>query len=285
MNKIFYFFYQTIKILNKVTVIFFKKDILLKLKDTIDKESYKIKKIHHKYLKFFVPNETINWRIKTFFEKEPETIEWIKTFKKKDRIIFWDIGSNIGIYSIYAAVIHKNIEVISFEPSTSNLRTLSRNISINNLSKKIKIIPLALNEKTNIFKNITETNFIEGGALNVFGEKFDYNGKKLKLTANEYTILGTNINFFLKNKILRVPHYIKIDVDGIEHLILKGGNQFFKNKNIKSVLIEINENFTRQYINIIKFMKANNFKLIKKTREEEFYGSKYSKIYNYIFQR
>ena len=42
-------------------------------------------------------------------------------------------AKNIGLYSIYAALRHKNIEVISFEPSTNNLRILSRNISINNL--------------------------------------------------------------------------------------------------------------------------------------------------------
>ena len=43
-----------------------------------------------------------------------------------------------------------------------------------------------------------------------------------------------------------VPDYIKIDVDGIEHLILRGGDKLFFSKKIKSVLIEINENFENQ---------------------------------------
>ena len=51
--------------------------------------------------------------------------------------LFIDIGANIGLYSIYAAIKHSNSEVISFEPSTSNLRVLSRNISINKLEEKI----------------------------------------------------------------------------------------------------------------------------------------------------
>ena len=55
-------------------------------------------------------------------------------------MIFWDIGANIGIYSIYAALKHQHIQVVSFEPSTSNLRILSRNISINNLDEKILLI-------------------------------------------------------------------------------------------------------------------------------------------------
>ena len=45
----------------------------------------------------------------------------------------------------------KNIEVISFEPSTSNLRILSRNISINNLENKIKIFQLPLGFYKNKF--------------------------------------------------------------------------------------------------------------------------------------
>ena len=35
--------------------------------------------------------------------------------------------------------------------------------------------------------------------------------------------------------------FIKIDVDGIEHLILKGASKVLKNKDIKSILVEINE--------------------------------------------
>ena len=84
---------------------------------------------------------------------------------------------------------------------------------------------------------------------------------------------------------LDIPNYIKIDVDGIEHLILQGGNNFFKNKNIKSVIVEINENFKKQYENIIKFMSKNNFELLKKARNEEFYGPKHSGTFNYIFYR
>ena len=39
----------------------------------------------------------------------------------------------------------------SFEPSSSNLRTLSRNISINNLQNKINIVPFALSKNKNKF--------------------------------------------------------------------------------------------------------------------------------------
>ena len=61
---------------------------------------------------------------KRLFKKEPETISWINNFYKfkiNKKIKFWDIGANIGVYSIYAGKKYKNIEIVSFEPSTSNL--------------------------------------------------------------------------------------------------------------------------------------------------------------------
>ena len=40
------------------------------------------------------------------------------------------------------------------------------------------------------------------------------------------------------------PSHVKIDVDGIEHLILSGATETLKQ--VKSVLIEINPNFLEQ---------------------------------------
>ena len=68
-----------------------------------------------------------------------QALEWINTFDKP-KFIFWDIGSNIGLYSIYNAIKNENSKTISFELSTSNLRVLSRNISLNNLQNKIEIM-------------------------------------------------------------------------------------------------------------------------------------------------
>ena len=47
------------------------------------------------------------------------------------------------------------------------------------------------------------------------------------------------------------PNFIKIDVDGIEHLILEGGNQILKKT--KSILVEIDDSFTLQVENTKKY--------------------------------
>ena len=79
---------------------------------------------------------------------------------------------------------------------------------------------MPLTNKENIFLTMNEGDFIEGGALNSFGEKFDFEGKEFK-SKMKYQVIGTSINYLIKNNILEIPDYIKIDVDGIEHLILE----------------------------------------------------------------
>ena len=151
-------------------------------------------------------------------------LKWIDNFKEIDNLIFWDIGANIGLYSIYAAVKHREAKIISFEPSTSNLRSLSRNISINKFEDQITIHQLPLSKLKNQHALFEESEFIEGWAMNTFDEGIDYEGQKIK-SKNKYKIFGTNINYLIKNNILDIPDYIKIDVDGIEHLILEGAKE------------------------------------------------------------
>ena len=105
--------------------------------------------IFNKKIEFFAPNDIVKWRIDSLYTKEPETLEWIDSFNYKDEILFWDIGANIGLYSVYASQKHKNIKIFSFELSTSNLRILSRNISLNNLQEKIIINQFPLCDKSN----------------------------------------------------------------------------------------------------------------------------------------
>ena len=172
----------------------------------------------------------------TIFSKEPETLEWIDGFKDEG-FIFWDIGANIGLYSIYNSLKYKKSTTISFEPSSSNLRILTRNISINNLENRIKVIPIPLSNKENTFQNMNEGAFIEGGALNTFGEKFNFEGKKFE-PEMKYSVIGTTINYLVESKILQIPDYIKIDVDGIEHLILEGGDKVLDNTKLRAYLLK-----------------------------------------------
>ena len=282
LKKFSFIIYKILKFFDLIFYKITKKNFLTNLNEFISNDSYKSIKILNKNISFFTPNKITEWRIKTFFEKEPETLEWIDNFDSKNKIVFWDIGGNIGLYSIYAALRYSNIEIFTFEPSTSNLRVLSRNISLNQLDEKITICQFPLTDKNNSFLLMKENCFEEGGSMNSFGENFDYNGN-LFTSNHQYKIYGTSINYLLDNNILKMPNYIKIDVDGIEHLILKGGNKYLNNPLIKSISIELNEDFSEQFNEVNKILKDNKFIFKHKKRAAGCYGIKFDKIFNYIF--
>src|SRR3990167_8176822 len=111
-----------------------------------------------------MPNALCHYRAKTFSTKEPETLQWIDNIPEKS--VFWDIGANIGLYSLYAAK-RRHCRVWAFEPSVFNLELLARNIFLNKLTYQICIVPIALNEELseNLIR-MTTTDW--SGALSTF---------------------------------------------------------------------------------------------------------------------
>jgi len=247
--------------------------------DELNKNIIKKKEIIiYKDLKliFYVPNRLSHYRVNTFHTKEPETLEWIDKFKKKTT--FWDIGANIGLYSCYAA--KKNLcKVYAFEPSIFNLEWLGRNIFLNNLVEKIVVIPIPLTEI--ISQNTLNFSSTEwSGALTTFGQSYGYDGKDLKKVF-EFSTVGMSMND-LKNLLkISQPDYIKIDVDGIEHLILQGGEKVLLNT--KELLIEVNERFEQQKNQCVKYLKELGFTLKEKKRSNLFKDTDFSLSYNQIW--
>tara|TARA_B100001250_G_C19782784_1_gene782650 strand:- start:762 stop:1667 length:906 start_codon:yes stop_codon:yes gene_type:complete len=283
VKKIFFLIYYIILLFDKIIHLILRKRILYWFKEFFEKDSYKKKNILGRNIIFFTPNEITDWRINTFFTKEPETLEWIDSFKG-EKIVFWDIGANIGLYSLYAAIKHPNIEIVSFEPSVNNLRILSRNIYKNNFFKQIKIFQLPLSEQENTFSNMNEMEFIEGWSMSTFGESKDFEGSIFKPN-HAYKLFGTNINYLLDKKILKFPNYIKIDVDGIEHKILLGANNHLKNNDLKSLSIELNENYDEQFNSVNNLMIKNNFTIKQRKQGKIQKDQKFLKTFNFIFDK
>ncbi len=138
----------------------------------------KVQTVEHNNIKmeFAVPNKLNHFRVNTFSSKEPETLEWIDSLPKES--ILWDIGANIGLYSVYAAK-RKNCIVFAFEPSVFNLEFLARNISLNDLQENVTIVPIAMADKMGSNK-LRLTTTVWGGALSAFGKKSGWDGSPIK---------------------------------------------------------------------------------------------------------
>ena len=230
--------------------------------------------------KLFTPNRLCRYRLDTFSTKEPELLDWLDEYR--DAGAFFDIGANIGIYSLYAAQAHK-MPVYSFEPSVFNLRQLCKNVSINNLSDLITVVPIPLSDNDGISKFIVSSEE-EGGALNAFGVEYGFDGQRVDIGV-EYNLPGMTLDSLLETGLIRdVPALIKIDVDGIEHLIIDGARGTLTHPDCISVLVEVNENFVHQAENVTRNLKDFGFAL-KEQRHSEILDSSevFNKTWNQIW--
>ena len=199
------------------------------------------KTIEHNGIKlaFSTPNSLCRYRVNTFSTKEPSTLLWLEGIPEDS--VFWDIGANVGLYSIYAAA-QVHARVFAFEPSVFNLEILARNIFLNRLHHRITIFPFALADTLgpSLFNMSTTT---WGGALSTFGKDTDQHGGRLN-TLFEYQTMGLTIDEAVQLLHIPPPRFIKIDVDGLEHFILRGGVHTLKT--VESILIEIDDHFSEQ---------------------------------------
>ena len=171
---------------------------------------------------------------------EPETRKWIEDFVKSGDLL-WDIGANVGIFSIYAAMLD-GVEVVGFEPSSLNFALLTEHLALNDMGSKIKALPVALSDHNGI-ETLYFKSSEQGAACNGLGEartQFDHYEPQFQHDVPCYTVDG-----FIKQFNMKTPDHLKLDVDGIEALILKGAPETLKK--IKSLIVELegqNENNT-----------------------------------------
>ena len=144
-------------------------------------------------IKSFSFGELSEFRFRTLLTKEPETITWINSFMKDS--VFWDIGANIGIYSLYASLI-EGIKVVSFEPSSFNYFLLNKNIFLNNKDKNIQALNIAFSDVNCLdifYMHSAEVSYAE----NSFALEIDSFGEELHSVYRQDCLVFT-VDYFIK---------------------------------------------------------------------------------------
>ena len=232
-------------------------------------------------MSFHTPNAVCRYRADTFSTKEPETLEWIDTYGSDGA--FFDIGANVGIYSVYYAKTHSGT-VYAFEPSVLNLGLLAKNISLNGLDSQIVIVPNPLTSQNQV-ADFHLSMLDEGGSMSTFGADYGHDG--LPLAAEmDYRTMGMSLDFLVESGIVpETPAMIKVDVDGIEHLILRGARSTLTSAGLKTVLIEVNDNFQELATEVVGALTTAGFRLAERRQAEMFRSGAFSDTFNQIWLR
>jgi len=172
--------------------------------------------------------------------REPRTVKWIESMSSGD--ILWDVGANVGAYSLIAARLHEGrVLVFAFEPGYENYRTLCANLFLNDCSPPITPLPIALSHKTQLslfhFRDVRS-----GSALHKLDS--DSVPKSLSEDVFQYAqpVMTITAEDVVKNFSIPEPTHVKIDTDGGELDVLAGATNMLKKPSVGSLLIEIEEN-------------------------------------------
>jgi len=162
-----------------------------------------------------------------FFEGYYERIlvEWLKRTLQPDDV-FWDVGANIGAVTLVAARLCRR--VVAFEPDPRSLQVLTRNVRTNRM-ENVEIIPAALGEGdgTAILH--------QAAALNT--------GMSSLLPLQGGTIGNVQVQVIAADQMIEArpelsPTVMKLDVEGAEHLVLRGAARMLRNRRIRAIVFE-----------------------------------------------
>jgi FkbM family methyltransferase len=228
-----------LNLIDKFLNFFNKKNFINFIFDRIYSQSISEKEINGEKIKFWTPSNYSKFSIDNFIGKEKLLEKFISEIPDKNEVIFWDIGSNLGIYSILCATLKKKIKIVSFECSTSSLLAISKNISLNNLKDRISIFPLGVSEKNHDFLLLKEYYSGLGSQFNALGNDFDLTNTQSNKSTNEYKTFSLSLDNILDQGLLNFPDFIKLDVDGLELEVLNGFKKNINDKKIKGVVMEM----------------------------------------------
>lgn len=206
-------------------------------------------------------------RAKTFLSKEPDTLEWIKTYIHKSDI-FYDVGACVGEFSLYAAKKCGAI-VFAFEPSALNYAVLSKNIYLNRLDKKITALNLALHDNNVIsYLQTSRNKYLPGKSHNQFCES-DNDNFTIKDSTYSQGSLGLKLDYLIEKFKIPPPDHIKIDVDGNEGKIINGMDKVLTTGKVKTIACELDLTISESK-NIISKIESYGFIEINALSEKKY---------------
>ena len=229
-------------------------------------------------LRFYNLNKMTEWRYRSLYTKEPETIDWLNRIQPGE--VLWDVGANVGIYTIYAAA-RRGARVLAFEPLASNYHVLNMNIELNGLAPRARAFCIAFAEHSacdllNVLSSkagMAQCSFEE--AVNDAGEHFT--------PKFQQGMIGYSIDEFVDRFNPEFPQHMKVDVDGIEERIIAGAPRTLRDSRLKTLSIELNAKRSDVMERVRLAVEQAGFTLLRQDRTSKLYPN--SPIRNFQFSR
>jgi FkbM family methyltransferase len=156
---------------------------------------------------------------------ERPLIEWLeRTLAASD--VMWDVGTNVGAVSLVAARLCR--QVVSFEPDPRSLESLRANISANGVAN-IEVVPAALGDGPGTAR-LHQADPRNTGRTSLMQDRGPL--------ASTVDVTVTSADDFLAAHPQLAPTVMKIDVEGAEHLVLRGAAALLRSGRLRAIVFE-----------------------------------------------
>jgi FkbM family methyltransferase len=185
-------------------------------------------------------------------------------------IVIFDVGANIGLYSISLGEKLKKIagksQIWAFEPVTSNFNRLVNLIEANNLTNIVYPINTALGNEEGEIKLCMENNLTTGNAVLLKGSLVQQERSTCSSTITKLD------NFVTKHHIEKCD-LIKVDIEGAEMDFILGGINFIQ-KTRPIIYGEFNpfwvKDFGYSFVDIANLVIPWEYKLYRQVGRQKF---------------
>jgi len=172
-------------------------------------------------------------------EKEPWTVRWVEDYLGPDEVLY-DVGANVGAYTLLAAVAVPSARVVSFEPSPANFAALCANVELNAVTDRVTPIALALGDQPRSAP-MDSAATVPGASPRIDSDGADAGGA-----------LVDRLDDVIERFGLPPPDHVKLDVDGGELEVLAGAERMLGAGRVKSLMVELDRERERRVVDRLK---------------------------------
>jgi FkbM family methyltransferase len=180
--------------------------------------------------------------------KEPWTVHWIEGYVKPGDVLY-DVGANIGAYTLVAALAVPEARVVAFEPGPANFAALCSNLELNAVSERVTPIPLALGDQPRSASLDADAS-VAGASPRLSADP-----------AGGTRVLVDRLDDVAERFDLPSPNHLKLDVDGAELEVLAGAERVLAGTHIRSLMVELDRE--REGV-VIERLRASGFELAER---------------------